>query len=442
MTRGLLLRGGHVVDPANDVDQIVDVRVIDGLIAAVGDLDPEPTERVIDVDGLVVAPGLIDVHVHLREPGQEWKETIGTGTAAAAAGGFTTVFCMPNTDPALDSVKELEELKRRTDRDAVVTVRPIATISEGRRGARAADYDALAAAGAIGFSDDGDTTHDSRIMCAALDASRRLKLPIMVHCEDPSMTGGAMHEGAVSRALGVRGLAAAAEEIVIGRDLALTRMTGGWLHVCHVSTGTGADLIAAGKREGLTVTAEVMPHHLTMTDEWVEGARRLENVNESDGVGKPFDPDTKVNPPLRTRGDSRQLLNALKKGTIDLVSTDHAPHARPEKQGRTLQDAAFGLTGSELALPTMLALVSAGELTLTTCLAKLSTIPARLWGLAGGTLRPGSPADIVVFDPHETWRVEPNALVSRSANTPLVGMSLRGRVKLTLVSGNECHRAW
>ena len=283
MTRGLLLRRGHVVDPANEVDRIVDVRVVDGRIAAVGTLDPEPTERVIDVDGLVVAPGLIDVHVHLREPGQEWKETIGTGTAAAAAGGFTTVFCMPNTEPALDSVMELEELKRRTDRDAVVTVHPIATITEGRRGARAADYDALAAAGAIGFSDDGDTTQDSAIMRASLEASRRLKLPIMVHCEDPSLTGGAMHEGEVSRMLGVRGLAAAAEEIVIGRDLALARVTGGWLHVCHVSTGIGADLIASRQARG---AVRDRGGHATSPDHDGRVGRRCQAAGERHRAGQ------------------------------------------------------------------------------------------------------------------------------------------------------------
>jgi dihydroorotase len=408
----------------------------------VGILDPEPLEQIIDADGLVVAPGLIDVHVHLREPGQEWKETIGTGTAAAAAGGFTTVFCMPNTEPALDSVAVLEELKRRTVRDAIVAVHPIATISEGRRGERAADYAALADAGVAGFSDDGDTTLDSSIMRAALDASAQLNLPIMVHCEDPALTGGAMHEGDVSERLGVRGLVAAAEEIVIRRDLALAALTGGWLHVCHVSTATGVELVGAAKRHGIHVTAEVMPHHLAMTDEWVGGSRRLENVEEPQGLGIPADPDTKVNPPLRTRADTRQLLNALKQGVVDVVATDHAPHASTEKQGRLMQTAAFGLSGSEVALPLLLALVRAGNLTLSETVNVLSAVPARLWKLPVGTLRPGTPADVVVFDPEETWRVGSDTLSSRSANTPLRGMTLRGRVKLTLVGGDERHRGW
>ena len=227
MSNRLLLRGGRVVDPASALDRVADVRVHDGVIAAVGALDPEPTERIVDVGGLVVAPGLIDVHVHLREPGQESKETIGTGTAAAAAGGFTTVFCMPNTEPALDSVVALEDLTRRTKRDALVRVHPIAAISEARRGERAVDFEALAAAGAVGFSDDGETTRHSGIMREALEASRALGVPVMVHCEDPSLTGGAMHEGEVSRRLGIRAIPAAAEEIIIARDIALAALTGG-----------------------------------------------------------------------------------------------------------------------------------------------------------------------------------------------------------------------
>jgi dihydroorotase len=442
-SRGLLLRGGRVVDPSGAVDQVADVRVQDGVIAAIGILDPEPVDRVVDVSGLVVAPGLIDVHVHLREPGQEWKETVATGTAAAAAGGFTTVFCMPNTEPALDSVDALEELWRRINRDALVTVRPIAAISEGRRGQRPVDFDALATAGAVGFSDDGETTRNSGIMRQALEASRVLGLPVMVHCEDPGLVGGAMHEGETSRKIGVRAIPAAAEEVIIARDVALAAVTGGWLHVCHVSTGAGADLVGAAKGQGARVTAEVMPHHLTMTDEWVGGCRQLANVDEPGGpVAMLADPDTKVNPPLRTRSDARRLLKALKQGTIELVATDHAPHARPEKQGSSFLNAAFGLIGSELALPLMLALVRAGEMTLSEVVAYLSVVPARLWGLDAGTLNPGAPADIVVFDPDETWRADPGQLVSRGANTPLIEIELRGRAKLTYVGGDERHRAW
>jgi len=443
VSRSFMLRGGHVVDPTGALDRVVDIRVHDGVVAAIGILQPEPADRIIDVSGLVVAPGLIDVHVHLREPGQEWKETVGSGTAAAAAGGFTTIFCMPNTDPALDSVVALEELRRRTNRDALVRVHPIAAISEGRRGARPVDFDALAYAGAVGFSDDGDTTGHSGIMRQALEASHRAGVPVMVHCEDAGLTGGSMHEGETSRMLGLPAIPAAAEEMVIARDVALAGMTGGWLHVCHVSTGVGAELVDAAKRQGVRVTAEVMPHHLTLTDEWVAGCRNLANVEETRGPDAvPADTDTKVNPPLRTRSDSRRLLKALKQGSIDIVATDHAPHGRPEKQGRSFPSAAFGLVGSEFALPVMLALVRTGQMTLSNLVTYMSKEPARLWGLNAGTLMPGAPADIVVFDPSETWRAEPERLLSRGTNTPLIEMELQGRVKMTFVGGDERHHDW
>jgi dihydroorotase len=439
----VLLRGGRVVDPVQQLDGRADIRMRDGTIAAVGKLTPEGGERVIDVGGLTIVPGLVDVHVHLREPGQEWKETIATGTAAAAVGGFTTIFCMPNTEPPLDSVAALEELKRRTARDALVNVRPIAAISEGRRGQVETDYDALRAAGAIGFSDDGEPTRSARVMLAALRASRRLGAPAMAHCEDLGLSGGAMHDGDISRELDVPGIPAAAEEIGIARDLALAEAAGGWLHVCHVSTGRGAEMIAAAKRRGVKVTAEVMPHHLQMCEEWVAGRRRLggAELSVSSGEVDP-DPDAKVNPPLRTRHDTAQLTEALKGGTIDLVATDHAPHGRHEKQGRSMAAAAFGLSGSEFALPLMLALVRAGALTLQEVTAAMSTEPARLWNLAGGSLRPGLPADLVVFDPEERWIVEPERLASRGANTPLAGVELQGRVKMTFVAGDERHRDW
>ncbi|HEX2280798.1 MAG TPA: amidohydrolase family protein, partial [Thermomicrobiales bacterium] len=230
--------------------------------------------------------------------------------------------------------------------------------------------------------------------------------------------------------------------IIIARDLALAAITGGWLHVCHVSTGIGVDLITAAKRRGDWVTAEVMPHHLTMTNDWVAGCRELVNVEEP--VGRPgavAEPDTKVNPPLRTDGDSRQLLKGLKQGTLDIVATDHAPHSRPEKQGRSFASAAFGLTGSEVALPLMLALVRTGEMTLSDVISFLSAVPARLWRLGTGSLKPGAPADIVVFDPDETWCLEAERLASRAANTPLVGIELRGRAKMTFVGGDERHYA-
>lgn len=442
MTAATLLRGGHVVDPSLGLDGPADVRLRDGRVAAVGKLQPEGAEKVLDVDGLVVTPGWIDVHVHLREPGQEWKETIGTGTQAAAAGGFTTVFCMPNTQPPLDTVSALEELRRRVARDAAVRVHPIATISEGRRGTRPADYVALARAGAVGFSDDGESTADSGIMVEALRASAKLGVPVMVHCEDPKLIGGAMHEGEVSARLGVRGIPAAAEEIFIERDLALAATTGGWLHACHVSTGKGIAEIDRARQAGGKVTAEVMPHHLVMSDEWVGGSRRLELVGDTGQDGAPADPDTKVNPPLRPPCDAAALLAALRSGKFEIISTDHAPHAAFEKQGKSLQAAAFGLSGSEFALPSLMALHHAGLLSLSDIVAAISTRPARLWGLPGGSLRPGSIADVTVFDPHEWWIPQRETLLSRSTNSPLVGLELQGKTKVTFVQGDIRHCDW
>jgi len=426
-----------------NLDAQLDVRMHGEVVSAVGTLAADATEHVIDVTGMIVAPGFIDVHVHLREPGQEWKETIATGTAAAAAGGFTTIFCMPNTEPALDSVVQLEELKRRTDRDAVVSVRPIAAISEGRRGDTPVDYRALAAVGAVGFSDDGESTADSSVMRQALAASRELALPVMVHCEDPTLTGGAMHEGYTSHALKIQGLPALAEESIINRDIGLAALSGGWLHACHVSTGRGADLIARAKSNGVRVTAEVMPHHMTMTDKWVGGRRDIEHEQGSDGEHfGAADQDTKVNPPLRTTGDMLRLREALRAGLIDVIATDHAPHARHEKKGRSFMTAAFGLSGSEFALPLLLSLVRAGELTLREVVRGLCTTPARLWGLNVGTLRPGSPADVVVFDPAETWTPHLKGTISRGINTPLLDTELHGRTKLAFVGGDERYRDW
>ncbi len=391
---------------------------------------------------MVVAPGMIDVHVHLRVPGGEHKETMATGTAAAAAGGFTTICCMPNTTPPLDSPAILRELAATIDADASVRVHPIATISAGRAGEEAVDYAALAAAGAIGFSDDGSSCRNSAVMRSALEASVALDLPVMVHCEDHYLATGAMHEGEISRKLGIPGIPAEAEEISIARDILLARLTGGWLHVLHVSTGYGAELVRDAKAAGIRVTAEVMPHHLTMSDRWIDGDRTLHNTAEPPGKpGKPGDPDTKVNPPLRPVADTEALLVALQNGTFDIIATDHAPHAASEKVERAFEDAMFGLSGLELALPTMLALVRAGHLSLMTMIDKLSTAPARMLRKPLGTLSPGSIADIFVFDPNERWTVTPESLKTKSHNTPLLGMEMQGRTRLTLVGGEERFRA-
>jgi dihydroorotase len=438
MSGSRIIKGGRIIDPANGIDAIGDVLIAGGKIVAVGEIDAPAGAEVFDATGLVVTPGLIDYHVHLRTPGFEYKESISTGTAAAAAGGFTAVCCMPNTRPALDNVETLNELNATIAREGVVRVFPIAAISKGRKSEEAVDFDALAAAGAIGFSDDGDSTRDSKIMRAALEASLRLDRPVIVHCEDWTLADGAMNEGDVSRRLGLKGIPAEAEEIIIARDLLLSAMTGGGLHLCHVSTGRGAEMIRLAKERGFNVTAEVMPHHLVMSDEWIAGDRTLLNTNEQPGArGAEADPNTKVNPPLRSAADTVKLLNELQAGTFDIVATDHAPHAEHEKIGAGFAKAAMGMSGLELALPTMLALVRAGRLSLNEVIQRLTIEPAKLLRMPLGTLTPGAAADVCVFDPEETWIVSAETLRTKSHNTPLLGMTLQGRVRLTLVDGEE-----
>jgi len=437
------IRGGRVVDPHTGIDRVADVVIRDGRIVQVGEVNDGPSEgelREVDADGKLVCPAWIDVHVHLRQPGFPEKETVASGTAAAAAGGFATVACMPNTDPALDSPEVLHRLCQSVEREGQVWVHPIASITHGRAGETAVNFDALVEAGAVGFSDDGDTTVDSAIMRRALEASARLDRPVMVHCEDKALASGAMHEGAVSRRLGILGIPAAAEEIIIARDLMLAELTGGWLHVCHVSTGRGAALIAEAKGRGVRVTAEVMPHHLVMSDEWVAGTRELHNTGEIRGASAlPGDPNTKVNPPLRPAADTVALLDAVRQGVIDCFGTDHAPHAAPEKTGVAFADAAFGLSGLEFAFPATYALVRAGHLSLLDLVRLWTLEPARILRIDRGTLALGSVADVTVFDPDDEWTVTPERLKTKSANTPLLGMTLKGRAVLTLVDGEERH---
>ncbi|MFN8591318.1 MAG: dihydroorotase [Thermomicrobiales bacterium] len=436
MTTNILLRGGRVVDPSQHLDGVADLRLRDGVVSEIGFLPPAGDESVLDVAGSLVTPGLVDVHVHLREPGQEWKETIASGTAAAAAGGFTTVFCMPNTEPPLDSVAALEEFWRRAEKEAAVRVAPIAASSEGRRGEVPVDFDALVRMGAVGFSDDGVSTRDSGVMLAALTASRWLGKPVIEHCEDPGLSDSRMKLLGVSDAAFDRDVSAVAEEIIIRRDLALAELSGGWLHACHVSTRQGGEAIEAAKSRGVHVTAEVMPHHLVMTSAWVRGSRSAaQDLGELAPGADVDDPNTKVHPPLRTESDARWLTAALRRGAIDILATDHAPHAMFEKEGRPFANAAPGFTALELAIPTLMALVDAGRLTIADVVDRFSTIPARLWGLAGGSLRPGRAADITVFDPKEEWTILPDTLRSRSGNTPLYGARMKGRVKLTIVGG-------
>ncbi len=434
----ILLHGGRVIDPSSGMDQVADVLVHDGIIVAadaqLGDID---VDRRLDVTGLIVTPGWIDAHVHLRDPGFTYKEDLQSGAAAALAGGFVRVCCMPNTSPPLDSPESIRVIVERGQQTGV-HIHPIGTISIGRAGLEIAPLEELAAAGAIGFSDDGDSTRSEDVMREALRLSSRLNVPIMVHCEDPEMArGGSMHRGRVSAEIGDPGIPAEAEDSYTARDIRLAEETGGWLHVLHVSTVRSAQMIADAKRRGVRVTAEVMPHHLTLTDEWVAGRRRFAGEQEVDDLGR-IDTNAKVNPPLRSEEDALGLMAFVLDGTFDFIATDHAPHAKRDKP-ETLASAAFGMSGLELAIPTMALLVRAGKLSWPQVVDLFTAAPARVLHLDGGTLEVGRAADITVIDPARSWTVTEDSLRSRSKNTPFLGMTMQGRAVLTLVSGEVRH---
>ena len=403
--------------------------VTGGLISWIGEEGEEAPVAEVDLlpaEGLYVCPGFIDLHCHLREPGFEYKETIATGTAAAARGGFTTVCCMPNTQPPLDTPGRIADLAARAAADALVRVLPVAAISRGRNGRELVDMAALAQAGVVGFSDDGDPVADAELMRRALLASRDLHLPVISHCEDRQISrNGVMNRGPVSERLGVAGIPSAAEVMMVSRDISLARETGGWLHIAHISAEDSVDLLARARAEGVNVTAEVTPHHLTLTEELV--------INLAGGA--------KVNPPLRSLRDVREMVRALRNGTIDVIATDHAPHAAADKAG-TLEEAAFGFSGLETAFGSVMSLYHSGEVPLATIITSLTGAPARiLGGRFGwlGELAPGAQADITIFDPDREWTVDPAAFASRGRNTPLAGTLLRGKVLATIFRGR---RVW
>ena len=432
----LLVKGGRIIDVAQGLDLVGDLLIEDGRVAVVGQatrLDSTDRLRVIDAAGLIVAPGFVDVHCHLRDPGQEHKETIATGTRAAAAGGFTTICAMANTTPPIDSVAGLEYVHRTAEATAAVRVRQVACVSRGMAGKRLVDMTELAEAGAVAFSDDGMPVMNGELMRRALEYAKLTGLPVSPHCEDTHLTsGGLMHEGRVSWQLGLKGWPAVGEESMIARDLLLSLQTGGRLHLCHVTTVRGVELVRWAKNQGAPVTAEVMPHHLTMTDDWVAG-QRWDGV-----VAAPYETSTKVNPPLRSEEDGQALVEGLSDGTLDLIATDHAPHASPDKICE-YGIAAFGISGFETALSALLRLVHSGELDMELLISRLTADPARAYGLPAGRLRVGDAGDVTVFDPTAEWALEESKIYSKGKNTPLIGQRLVGKIVATAVAGKVVH---
>ena len=441
-TRPALVRRARLIDPASRTDSIGDILVADGRIVSSGPvLDSAPDGCVvIDGEGLVCSPGFIDLHAHLREPGYEYKETIATGSMAAARGGFTTVCCMPNTDPAIDSEPLVEFILRRAREAGLIRVIPIGCVTRGREGKELADLEELAAAGAVAFSDDGDPVQDANLMRMALTYSADLGRFVSNHCQDLHLSGeGVMAEGAVATRLGLPGIPPAAEDAMIARDIALAASTGGRLHVAHVSTVGSVPLVRRAKELGLTVTAEVCPHHLTITDEWALGTWGC-------GAGpseRAYDTSTKVYPPLRSRVDVDALVEALADGTIDCIATDHAPHDVASKEV-TYQDAAFGISVLETALGSALQLVHAGRISLPVLVDRLTFGPAGVLGAeyhSLASLLPGTPADLVLFDPAVEWTVDSSEFASKGRNTPLDGVRLKGQVVATLSGGNLVYQS-
>jgi dihydroorotase len=421
VSRPILIRGGRVIDPSRRTDGVADVYLAEGRVASVGrNITGEDGCLVIEAKGKVVTPGLIDLHVHLREPGFEDLETVATGAMAAAAGGFTAVCAMPNTDPPLDNQGAIGFVIRQAQKAAKARVYPIGTISVQQKGENLSEFGELLGAGAVAVSDDGKPVMSSHLMRTALEYARTFGIPVADHCEELTLAeGGAMHEGLVATRLGLKGIPAAAEEIHVARDIILSELTGGHIHLCHMSTRGSAELIRRAKDRGLRVTAEVTPHHFTLTHEACEG----------------YNTSAKMNPPLREATDVEALRQALKDGTVDVIATDHAPHHYDAKE-REFDDAPNGILGLETAFGLAVTeLVAPGILALSDLLYRMSTRPAQIFNLPGGTMAVGAPGDVTILDPDATWTVDPARFYSKSRNTPFAGRRLTGRAEATIVRG-------
>jgi dihydroorotase len=414
------ISGGRIIDPTQNLDQIGDLWISRGRILPMGGGSEEP-EIVIDARHMIVCAGLIDIHVHLREPGNEEDETIATGAGAALAGGVTSVACMPNTIPAIDTQAAAEFVVLQAQRARQANVYPVGAVSKGRQGQELAELGQLVAGGAVAFTDDGAPVASAALMRRALEYSRMFDRVIMQHCQVPELTtGGVMHEGFESMRLGLPGMPAAAEDIMVARDIRLAEITGGRLHIQHISTARSVELVREGKRRGVRVTAEACPHHFTLTDEML----------------RTFDSNYKMNPPLRTWNDVEAVIGGLVDNTIEFIATDHAPHAR-EKKLREIDQAPFGIVGLETLIPiTIKSLIEPGHLNWPQVIQKLTCNPAQLLGLRNkGTLRPGGDADITIIDPLVRWSIDASRFRSKSHNTPFDGWDVTGRAHTVIVGG-------
>ena len=417
------LVGGRILDPASGRDKVGDLYIDDGRIV---DGDSHNGETVIDVSGFVVAPGFVDLHCHLREPGFEDAETIATGTRAAAAGGFTTVCALADTRPSTDTGSDVEALLTQALRDAVVRVLPIGTTSKQREGRELSEMADMAAVGAVAFSDDGRAVRSASLMRHALEYSLLVERPISSHAQDPDLAeGGVMHEGPLATVLGLKGIPREAEEIAVARDLALARLTGGRLHLAHLSTASAVDQVRRAKAAGVRVTAEVAPHNLVLSEVAI--------------TDRPYDTNARTDPPLRSAEDARVLLEGVRDGTIDCIVSDHSPRRWVDKACE-FDQALPGISGLETAFGLLMRLVHSQALTLTELIAALTHRAASAWDLPYGTLAPGAPADVVVLDPDQAWVVDPERFLSKGKNSPLGGQTLRGTVLLTLAQGSIAYR--
>jgi dihydroorotase len=420
----ILIRGGRLIDPKNAIDGrydvLVDGPVIEAISRNIGKVDSRT--KIVDASGLIVAPGLIDVHCHLREPGFEYKETIKTGTMAAARGGFTTIACMANTDPVNDSRSVTEFIIDRAHAEGVCKVLPCGAITKGLKGEELSEIGEMFEAGIVAISDDGKSVRKAGLLRKALEYAKTFKLPVISHCEDDTLSGGCAHEGLASLLSGLEGVPAIAEEIIVGRDIAIARYVDAPIHLTHISTAGSIEIIEHARKAFRKVTCDTCPHYFTLTDE----------------TTLTYDTNAKVNPPLRSREDLEAIKDGLRRGMIDIITTDHAPHEFTSKDVE-FDIASSGISGFETAFALALGLVHEGVLDMKGLLAKMTANPAKLLGITSGTLAEGSPADLIVFDPGREWTINRNAFISKGKNTPFHAMTVKGRNLFTLVDGRIVH---